>query len=687
VHGRWVINSNILNVDSVDGIQQGECMTSNDSAVFNGYLCNGVTGVMVRDVSYHSKKVTIALPTQDNSPAPTSAAATLSFSNNGVSYSTGSNVIVVAGLHADAGTSIGGQGAGGRGTCVMGGGPGDTSNLGFVGGDIFCFDHRTQYNAASLGPFVCHGCGFDSQAAIDDIQQIGVLLGTSTNPLPLLGTTTTMSTSVTSLHLLNSSGGSVDFNPAWAGWRPGDTLIAVSNSLNGQTIALGGITNTPPFNVTLNSPATGTGTTLIYDVNPGVVGHPGIINGSGTSGTSVITLAADPALALWRVGDVIASPTLTAVQPGTKIIARDTPTANTVTLDLPLTATIGSAPIADLTVYSVGTGGADFVGSSLGGGGGVIFDSAAVGCNTIQGSHIAVNNNGQPALEVVQGCAAISDVGDTQNNDFLFDASAAGSNVLMTGTHADGMIMFEGHDASGSFTGSANNFPNGGIANTLIFGDRITGTIASGYPCPATSRSVLAVFCGGDGTNGTAAGNTYESCNHAHASTISAGNAGCVATLMDKQGNWKHLNSASLPIYEYNDTSQALLPTPYEDGIQGKIRTSPARILTSSQSIVATCVHPNCTSGTNPEGVYLPASSGWIDASATPTGSPCASWSGENCGVAGGITVINTTGYPIQVWCYASSDKVNLFAASTGYQQTAFVQTYYPVNNVGWFSH
>lgn len=695
ITANWVANSNIVNVTSVDGIQQGQCITSNDPNVFNGYTCNSAPGVMVKEVSYYSKKIVIgqlvpstpptvpptigAVLTKDPSPSN----ATLSFSNNGGSYGgIGSTFIVAAAPHISAGNSLGGVAAGGIATCIMGGGPGDTSTLGFIGGDIFCFEHRRQINAASLGPFSCHGCGFDSKATLFDIKQIGVLFGRGIDALPLTGSVTT-SMGVSTLTVASDA--------TQAGWNVNDTLISsneVTNGLNGQTITSinGGVS------VVLSSTVGNGSAGTVYDVKGPVNTNPAILNGTVTTAgsyTIMILGGANPKL-VWSIGDILVEPVHSAIPPGARIVSM---TTSSVTLNVPVTTTFTNAPIGDTTVNVVGTRGGDFAAAVLGGGGGFVLDSNASGCNAVHGK-IDEANVGQPALEVVQGCALVTNVSESQNNGFMIDVGGVpNTTTLMTGSYSTGGIAFEGALASSSFAGNENTFSGGGTVNTQTFGNTLSGVVATGYyPCPTVSANILVVFCGGNGLYGTsgdgtvsgsatAGGNAYETCNQRYPV---AGVAGCVQTAMDSSGKWKLASSTNVPFYEFNDMSQTLLPLPYRDGIQAGF--SPTSVLQASISVVSSCFHPGCTFGGAKDPVKLPSATNWVDAGAW-SGTACAGGSSGNCGVGGSISIANANASDIQV-LGSTGDTINGVLPTIGVTLPHnSSKTFYAVSGVGWISN
>lgn len=707
-HGSWLANSSIINVNAADGgvagVQAGQCVTSSDPNVFTGFSGGGTCGsnsVLVKDVSYASNKIVIEqvvsgaiTNAQTQTAQPSTAGYTLSFTNPG-SYVKNSLFHLYASPRVEAGYSIGGAGTGNVANCVAGGGPGDSSPLGIIANNIFCFGHRVQYNFNSVGPAVCTGCAFDTQSELFDISQIGVRFGHGTDPLILTGTRGGAIPGCSSpqghcLGNININGSAVD--PQLAGWNVGDVVIdsgsAIPISSPPQTVDHFNTSEFPSFAIYMSgNVSTATGVTL-YDVRPlfDSATPPNQVFPTGTISSGamnvIASLNADPNTN-WRIGDQIITPRNTGIlpYPGGRIVSMSNagcmPNCS-VTLDTNALATGSAIPLGDLSVSAPqSTSGADFVGANLGGGGGFVFDAPTVFCNSVQGTTIKVNNPGQPALESVSGCTQLTNVSTNQPNDLMVDAGTG--NLLLSGSQfARGGLYFEGPDVASLFAGSGNLIGTNGMAGTG--GQSNMVTFGDSSKCMPTSQSKVVVFCGGDGTLGNA-GNAYAQCNPVYSSTL------CVSTRVDHNGIWKQQNSAANPISEYNDATQASLPTPYHDNMQAKFRTAPARVLSSTQNVIATCAHTGCISGSTPDGVYLPATSGWIDASATPTGSPCFGWGGENCGVSGGITIVNTTGSPIQVWANSSSDKVNGQAATTGYQQTQLVQTYYPVSGVGWFSH
>ena len=686
VSASWVANSQIVNVTGpMVPVQQGQCVTSSTDPFPYGDMCvlNGTPqhySVMVKDVSYYSRKIVIDQPTTGAS----SGTATLSFTNYGTYSHSGTGtggcsydftatgvptscsfLTLAAAPHIDAGNSIGGVGAGHIATCVMGGGPGDTSTLGVIGGDIYCFEHRRHYYGASVGPFACHGCGADSDAQLSDIQQIGLIFGRGTDPLELTGRTT-----------VSTTFDNLSYNPVWAGWNVNDHLIFA----NGDIRKITGV-NPSANSVTLDLATSSPGSSSIaaYDVKFQVGSNTAILSGSASSTTPYtisILGGANPKL-VWTVGDILVEPVTSRIPAGARIVSM---TTSSVTLNVPVTASFTNALIGDTTVNVVGTRGGDFAAAVLGGGGGVVFDSNSNGCNSVRGK-IDEANFGQVALEVVQGCALVTSVSESQTNDFMIDTGGVpNTTAVITGTNANGGIFFEGPAAAATFAGNGNTFAAGGTANTQTFGDTLSGTLPSGYyPCPTSSGGVLVVFCGGNGLSGTAGGNAYETCNQLYPV---AGLAGCVQTAMDSSGNWKQINSVNNTVYEFKDGSQALLPMPYQDQLQGKLSVL-ATVASAAISVVSSCAHTGCTSGGSPEGIRLPLTTGWIDAGSWAS-TPCATPGTGNCGVAGPITIVNYNGSSITVWPTGGTELVN---HSSGYAQAGYsTRTYYPILGVGWVS-
>ncbi|HTT85606.1 MAG TPA: hypothetical protein VMF67_19180, partial [Rhizomicrobium sp.] len=437
----WSDDSSIINVSSVAGIQAGECISSTtDSTVFYNYSCTQYDGtscshcVMVKDVSYYSKKIVIA--NFDGSPAytqDTSADESMVSVYNYGPYESGSNLYVYATSHIAAGNSIGGAGAGNVATSVMAGGPGDTSPLGFIGNNFYTFAHRNQYNFASAGPALCNNCAFDTQAELFDIQQIGTRFGHGVNPLPLTA-------SLNTNQIDNVTVSTPPF-PLYSGWQQNDTVIDSAKIIdyNSGTTICHPVGETDSQLTLCPVPGQSQSHDTIYDVNPM------ILTGDTTKNSETITnLSSDPTQGsnAWQVGDTILTPqTPGGIPYGTRIVAL---TSNSVTVDTAALRDNSGVAVADTQVHGAqNTASADFVGSNLGGGGGFVFDALGSGCNSVQGVTIQTKNFGQPALEAVGGCTLLTNISTAQTSDFMIDTDV--SNVSLSGSQTQRAgIYFEG---------------------------------------------------------------------------------------------------------------------------------------------------------------------------------------------------------------------------------------------------
>jgi hypothetical protein len=674
VGNSWLQSSSVINVGDVTGIQAGQCIKSSDGA-FTGYSCPIIGGsisdaVKVKDVSYYSHKIVIDRPTQ-SVQAPGST-ATLTFYNPGVyPHTTGqvSTLYLYASTRIVAGDSVGGAASGKTAACIWGGGPGDTSPLGLIANNMYCFGHRMQYIFNSVGPAICTGCGFDSQAELFDIQQTGVRYGHGTDPLVLAGVLpATSGSSCAGTSCLGSiTFDSTLFNPNFAGWRVGDTIVGTNRVQPNSIASIDPITDpatgAPAFNLTLNAAITSgaTGTEPIYDVKPlNPTTTPVVPTGKATSGSPTITLLSADPNTNWKVGDRIFTPQTTDFPfPGATIVSMSAPGCTpsvtcSITLSANAASTHPSPIIGDLSVTTPqSTASADFVGSNLGGGGGFVLDAGGFGCNSIQGVTIQVNNAGQPALESDSGCTLATNVSTNQQNDVMVDAST-GSFQLTSSQFGRAGVYFEGPAVSRAFSGTGNlvgasgSVGSGGASNMTTFGDT--------SKCPTTSQSSPVVFCGGadDGLTG----NAYQSCNPGY---VVSASVACMTTSLDENGKYQQSSAArSLPFFEYNDQTLALLPQTYEDGIQATSILGSIKTVSSAVTVVSSCAHASCAL----DGVSLPSSSAWIDAGAQASNTDCPGVSGRNCGVAGAITIINASpsvgpnSGTITVWC-GSGDKLN----------------------------
>jgi ABC-type glutathione transport system ATPase component len=80
-----------------------------------------------------------------------------------------------------------------------------------------------------------------------------------------------------------------------------------------------------------------------------------------------------------------------------------------------------------------------------------------------------------------------------------------------------------------------------------------------------------------------------------HRTLLGAGEYYCTGTYLNASGMLTRTNSSNNPVFEFNDATQAVLPLPYQDGIQAKHMT-PAKVLIAAENIVSSCLHTACTS-------------------------------------------------------------------------------------------